>query len=128
MHVDLDQSGTDDSRKIHAAGCPPIITVTLFASRLAPENTCPAGTAGFAGPNPVPHRMITSPGLAGAAWSHSCCRRAAHDVGCGCRKQARRECRVVDHECVGGAGRRVDNDLYRSEGSIVGRWIFTCEG
>jgi hypothetical protein len=35
--------------KSTAAGCPPIITVTAFASLLAPENTCPAGTAGLAG-------------------------------------------------------------------------------
>lgn len=38
-----------------------------IGERLAPEKTCPAGTEGPAGPNPVPHRMITSPGLAGAA-------------------------------------------------------------
>src|ERR1035437_837355 len=35
--------------KSTAAGCPPIITVTAFASLLALENTCPAGTAGLAG-------------------------------------------------------------------------------
>src|SRR5271157_3549994 len=49
------------------ADCPPIVAVTVLASGLAPENTWPAGTAGLAGPKPVPHSTITSPGLAGDA-------------------------------------------------------------
>src|SRR5438552_17907735 len=32
---------------------------------IAVEGIIPAGTAGLVGPNPVPQRMITSPGLAG---------------------------------------------------------------
>ena len=42
VHVDLDQSNADDSCEITAAVFPPIVTVTVFASGLAPENTYPA--------------------------------------------------------------------------------------
>src|ERR1700730_7133580 len=43
---------------------PPILTVTGFA-RGAGFSICPIGLGGVVGPNPVPKRMMVSPGLAG---------------------------------------------------------------
>ena len=67
MNVDLHQARSYHPAESTAAGCPRIVTVTGLASLFAPVNTCPAGTAGLAGPKPLPHRIMTSPGLAGVA-------------------------------------------------------------
>src|ERR1039458_6963 len=45
---------------------PPMVTVTLLAAGYEPAGTAtPTGAGGLVGPKPVPHRIRTSPGLAG---------------------------------------------------------------
>jgi hypothetical protein len=39
-------------------------SVTGLVVAAAPENGCPAGTAGLVGPNPVPKSSIASPAFA----------------------------------------------------------------
>ena len=49
------------------AEIPPTVTVTLLVTEyVAVDGTStPTGAAGLVGPKPVPHRIKTSPGLAG---------------------------------------------------------------
>jgi hypothetical protein len=49
-----------------AAGCPPTFTLTPFSVWMPLGTTWPSGAGGLVGPKPVPHRMIVSPGFAGA--------------------------------------------------------------
>ena len=77
-----------------------MVTITVLARGFAPENTCPAGAAGFAGPNPVSQRGypegdylarigrrrsrdITSVGV------------LRDDIGRSCLKETRCELRVI---------------------------------
>src|SRR6266545_1945182 len=49
---------------MYGAATPPIITAGAVVSTAPADGSAPSGNAGLVGPNPVPHRMITSPGLA----------------------------------------------------------------
>jgi len=67
VYVDLDQSSTDDSREIHGRGLSANRNCHSIREPIGAREHLPGRDGWIAGPNPVPHRMISSPGLAGAA-------------------------------------------------------------